>query len=113
MANTVVYMLTDTDTIDVLLDDLDTLGKVSRLLNKKEPEVLNWRNLAEECDISRDVYESLEEDCPESPTKLTISYISNNNPQLTVEDLFVAIALIDRKDVLRKLKVYFKGEHAI
>ena len=108
----VIYR-TETATINVLLDDLVTLEKCSRLLNNQEQRVPNWKNLARECGISREEYESLEEDSLESPTRLIIDHISNDNPQLTVKKLFLAISMIDREDVLQNLKMYFKGEVAM
>lgn len=85
----------------------DEMRDICVLLNKPMPGVKNWKNLANELGILRDIYKDFSPDHPESPTKILFDWIFNEKENLTVGQLISALRSIERNDVVEKLRQHF------
>jgi len=76
------------------------------LLNKKNPAVENWRDLAKRLGVPHKVYEEFDPDSnspKHSPTKLMLQWLRSEHPNMTLDELRTAVAKINRGDVLKIL----------
>ena len=90
-----------------VLDDSLLVDQVSELLNKDPPSP-NWRDLAAELEIpvkKLKIFEFSEDDS--SPTKLLLKRTAKYEPDMTFEELVLALVAMKRQDVLDILYKYF------
>lgn len=93
-----------------VLDDSLLVDQVSELLNKDPPSP-NWRDLAAELEIpvkKLKIFEVSEDDS--SPTKLLFKSTAKYEPDLTFEELVLALVAMKRQDVLDILYKYFLSD---
>ena len=80
------------------------------LLNE-DPPAPHWRHLAKELKIPQEkckIFEPTEDS--HSPTKLLFKSIENWEPDLTFEELVLALVAMKRHDVLSVLQKYFSSK---
>ena len=92
---------------EVLGLESDEMTEICVLFNKPMVVLQDWKNLANELGIPRDIYDDLRPDDPESPTKILFDWIFNAKENLTVGELIIALRSIDRNDVVRDLRKHF------
>ena len=92
-----------------ILDHSDLLDQITDLLNEDSP-VPNWRHLARELKIPQEKFCKIFEPTEESPTKLLFRSIENCEPDLTFEELVLALVAMKRQDVLDVLQKYFSSK---
>lgn len=103
--------MAETYTICDLRDDLDLMRTVTTMLSASDtPQVKNYKDLADDCDISSELYQSLEPPCAESPTKAVINGIVERRPTYSVEDLFTNLRDMQRLDAIEAISPYFVGK---
>ncbi|XP_029195619.2 uncharacterized protein LOC114961184 isoform X2 [Acropora millepora] len=93
-----------------VLDDSLLVDQVSELLNKDPPSP-NWRDLAAELEIpvkKLKIFEFSEDDS--SPTKLLLKRTAKYEPDMTFEELVLALVAMKRQDVLDILYKYFLSD---
>lgn len=93
-----------------ILDDSDLLDQITDLLNE-DPPAPHWRHLAKELKIPQEkckIFEPTEDS--NSPTKLLFKSIENWEPDLTFEELVLALVAMKRHDVLNVLQKYFSSK---
>ncbi|XP_022783771.1 uncharacterized protein LOC111324475 isoform X3 [Stylophora pistillata] len=107
-------MLSEKSVIGKLLDNLDLVREVTSLLNSPDSPVLkNYKDLAADCGISREKYESLQPPCADSPTQKTIEEIVQRNPKFSVEELFKNLSDMERLDVIEAISPYYEEEDVL
>ena len=74
------------------------------------PQVKNYKDLADECDISSELYQSLEPPCADSPTKEVINDIVLRRPTYSMEELFTNLRDMQRLDAIEAISTYFVGK---
>lgn len=95
-------------------DDLDLMRVVTSMLNSADnSRVKNYKDLADECGISSDLYQSLQPPCAGSPTKEVIEEIVGRRPTYTVEELFTNLRDMERLDAIEAISCYFVGKEWI
>lgn len=92
-----------------ILDHSHLLDQVTDLLNEDSPAP-NWRHLARELEIPQEKFCKIFEPTEESPTKLLFRSIENCEPDLTFEELVLALVAMKRQDVLDVLQKYFSSK---
>ena len=102
--------MSETWTICDLRDDLDLTRVVTSMLNVDNSQVKNYKDLADECGISSELYQSLQPPCADSPTKEVIHDIVGRRPQYTVEELFTNLRDMGRRDTIEAISRYFVGK---
>lgn len=103
--------MAETDTISDLRDDLDLMRRVTSMLSGSDnPHVKNYKDLAEECGISSELYQSLQPPCADSPTKEVINDIVRRRPTYSVEELFTNLRDMKRLDAIEVISRYFVGK---
>jgi len=103
--------LAETDTICDLSDDLDLMRCVTSMLSGSDnSRVKNYKDLADECDIPSELYQSLQPPCADSPTKEVINDIVQRRPTYSVEELFANLRDINRLDAIEAISRYFVGK---
>ena len=95
-------------TITHLRDDLDLMREVTCLLNDTT-QIKSFKDLAKECGISPEIYNSLQPPCAESPTKEVLEDIVGRYPLYTVDELFLDLHKINRLDVVEAIGRHFIG----
>ena len=93
-----------------ILNNSDLLDQITDLLNE-DPPAPNWRHLARELKIPQEkckIFEPTEDN--NSPTKLLFRSIENCEPDLTFEELVLALVAMKRQDVLDVLQKYFSSK---
>lgn len=93
-----------------ILDDSELLDQITDLLNEDPPHP-HWRHLAKELKIPQEkckIFEPTED--VNSPTKLLFKSIERCEPDLTFEELVLALVAMKRQDVLDVLLTYFSSE---
>lgn len=93
-----------------ILDDSDLLDQITDLLNEDPPSP-HWRHLAKELKIPKEkckIFEPTED--TNSPTKLLFKSIEKCEPDLTFEELVLALVAMKRQDVLDVLQKYFSSK---
>ena len=73
-------------------------------------QIKNYKDLADICGLSSDVYQSLQPPSADSPTKEVLSDIVTSKPRFTVEDLFTNLCNMKRVDVIEAISPYFVGK---
>ncbi|CAH3037869.1 unnamed protein product [Pocillopora meandrina] len=101
----------DTLTIKDLFDDLDLMRVITSMLNGPDDSpIKNYKYLASECQVSSDLYQSLQPPCPESPTALVLEEIVSQRPTFTMEQLLANLRDMDRVDAIQGISSYFVEE---
>ena len=72
--------------------------------------IKNYKDLADECDISSESYQSLQPPCADSPTKVVINDIVQRRPTYSMEDLFTNLRDMGRLDAIEVISRYFVGK---
>ncbi|XP_068727992.1 uncharacterized protein [Montipora capricornis] len=93
-----------------ILDDSAFVDQIAEVLNDDPPSP-NWRHLARELKIPVDkwkVFEPTEDNS--SPTRLLFKSIAKCEPDLTFEELVLALVAMKRQDVLDILQKYFSSD---
>jgi len=72
-----------------------------------------WYRVGRKYEITKTQLDSLNPECPVSPTKLLIEYIVANDPQLNMKRFLEALANIQRFDIISELKEFFHGKITI
>ena len=81
------------------------------MLNRSDnPRVKNYKDLADECKISSELYHSLQPPCADSPTKEVINDIVGRRPTYSVEELFTNLRDMKRLDAIEAISCYFVGK---
>lgn len=70
----------------------------------------NYKDLADACSISRELYQSLQPPCADSPTKEVIDDIVMRRPTYPVETLLLHFRDMKRLDVIEAISCYFVGK---
>lgn len=107
-----LLLVSDNDSLKDILDDVELMDQVSDLLNEEGlVDGKNWRHLAKEIGVPRDKRKEFEptEDRP-SPTKLLFDIIETFDPDITVEELILALVAMKRHDVLEAMKKHFESK---
>ena len=100
--------------IGKLLENLELAREVTCMLNDSaSPGVKYYKDLAAECKIPREKYESLAPPCADSPTQKTIEEIVQRKPNFTVEELFKNLIDMGRLDVIEAIRPYYEGKKII
>ena len=83
-------------------------------LNKPNRTLKNWRHLAKssELGIPDEIYKDCQPDRPESPTEALFDWIFAEKNDLTIGQLCKALERIDRNDIVRDVKEYFRQQPA-
>ena len=83
-------------------------------LNKPNPSLKNWRHLAKspELGIPDEVYKDCQPDRPKSPTEALFEWIFAEKNDLTIGQLCKALKRIERNDIVRDVKEYFRRQPA-
>ncbi|KAL9988352.1 hypothetical protein ACROYT_G002788 [Oculina patagonica] len=98
-------------TICDLLDDLDLKRAVESMLNGPDNlHLKNYKDLADACGIRKELYQSLQPPCADSPTKEVMDDIIRRRPTYTVETLFLQFRDMKRLDVIEAISCYFVEE---
>ncbi len=105
--------MSETWTICDLHDDLDLMRVVTSMLNTDNSRVKNYKDLADECGISSDLYQSLQPPCAGSSTKEVLEEIVGRKPNYTVEELFTNLHDMERLDAIEAIRCYFIGKEWI
>ena len=87
------------------------MDQVSDLLNEQGlVDGKTWRHLAKELGVPKEKRRIFEpaDDRP-SPTKLLLKSVESFDPEITVEELILALVATKRYDVLEALKKYFES----
>lgn len=101
----------DTLTIKDLFDDLDLMRVITSMLNgPNDSQIKNYRDLADACQISSELYQSLQPPCPESPTTLVLEEIVRQKPTFTMYQLFANLRDMNRVEAIQGLSCYFVEE---
>ena len=101
------FIYTDRSTIETLLGDIDALEQVTTLLDQDEK---CWQRVGRVYGIDKRVLDRLKPDDLQSPTKIVMEYIVQNEPTVTVETLVRSLENIKRLDVVEDLKDFFYGK---
>ncbi|CAH3037877.1 unnamed protein product [Pocillopora meandrina] len=100
--------------IGKLLDNLELAREVTCMLNHSaSPGVKYYEDLAAECGIPRETYESLQPPCADSPTQKTIEEIVQRKPDFTVEELFKNLIDMGRLDVIEAIRPYYEEKDVL
>ena len=75
--------------------------------------IKNYKYLASECQVSSDLYQSLQPLFPESPTALVLEEIVSQRPTFTVEQLLANLRDMDRVDAIQGISSYFVGKKVV
>ena len=102
------FILADKLTITDLRNDLNRMRVVTRKLNK--PQMKNFKELAAECGIPAEKYNSLQPPCADSPTEEVMNDIIGRKPFYTVDELFTDLREMNRSDVVEVISPYFIGK---
>ena len=98
-------------TIYELVENLDLMREVTSMLNGPDnSQVKNYKDLANECGIPREKYQSLQPPCADSPTQKTIEEICQRKPTFTVEELFTNLHDMKRLDVIEAISTYYESK---
>ena len=92
-----------------ILDDSDLLDRITDMLN--DDSTHHWRHLARALKIPPEkckIFEPTEDN--NSPTKLLFKSIEKCEPDLTFEELVLALVAMKRQDVLDVLQKYFSSK---
>jgi len=100
--------LSDKLTITDLRNDLNRMRVVTRKLNKRQMQ--NFKDLAAECGIPAEKYNSLQPPCADSPTEEVMKDIIGRKPFYTVDELFTDLREMNRSDVVEVISPYFIEE---
>lgn len=110
----ITCLLTENSIIGKLLDNLELVREVTCMLNHSvSPGAKYYEDLAAECGISRERYESLRPPCADSPTQKTIEVIVQRKPNFTVEEPFKNLIDMGRLDVIEAIRPYYEGKKII
>ena len=104
------FYLSGDEHVRNILGDTELVDQMTDLLNEEAPAP-NWRNLAKELKVPREkceIFEPTEEQ--KSPTKLFFRSIEKSEPDLTVEELILALVAMKRQDVLDVLAKYLDSK---
>lgn len=104
-----MFLFEGDEPVKDVLDDSDLLDQITDLLNEDSPSP-HWRHLAKELKIPQEkckIFEPSQDD--NSPTKLLFRSIENCEPDLTFEELVLALVAMKRQDALDVLPKYFSG----
>lgn len=88
--------------------DSECMDKFYVCLNKKNPALQNWKDLAQAFKISRDVYRDFDKRELKSPTKQLFKWLFVNKPQLTLGELCSTFKNMKRNDLVRDIKEVFE-----
>lgn len=77
-------------------------------LNKPIPGLTDWKYLASELGIKRDIYKDFSPDNPNSPTIILFDWIFSAKETLKIGQLCSALEGIDRNDVVKELREHFQ-----
>ena len=98
------------DQVKDILDDTDLVEQITDLLNG-DPPYPNWRQLAGELGIPDEkckIFEPVEDN--QSPITLLFKSIEKFDPELTFEELILALVAMKRQDALDVLQKYFSSK---
>ena len=99
------------DTIGDLRDNLDLMRCVTSMLSGSDnSRVKNYKDLADECGISSELYQSLQPPCADSPTKEVLNDIVRRRPTYSVEELFTNLRDMKRLDAIEGITCFFVGK---
>lgn len=85
---------------------------VTSMLNGTDNvQIKNYKDLANSCGISSDVYESLQPPSADSPTKEVLDDIVRRKPTFTVEELLTNFRDMGRVEVIEAISPYFVGKN--
>ena len=87
--------------------DSEAMRSICVRLNTKNRALNNWKNLANAFGIPRDIYQSLDEAKPMSPTESLFEWIFVHKGDLTVGQLCNALGKIERNDLAGLLSNHF------
>ena len=97
-----------------MYDDLDLMRVITSMLNGADGlRIKNYKDLASECQVSSDLYQSLQPPCPESPTALVLKEIVSRRPNFTMEQLLANLRDMDRVDAIQGISSYFVGKKVV
>ena len=93
-----------------ILDDTELMEQISDLLNE-DPPLPNWRQVATALTVPQEkcrLFENTDE--KRSCTKLLLRELEKSEPDLTVEELILALVAMKRQDAVNVLAKYLDGE---
>lgn len=106
----ILFLLKGDGPVKDILDDSALLDQITDMLNE-DPPVSNWKHLARELKIPQGkckIFEPAEDSS--SPTKMLFRSIENCEPDMTFEELVLALVAMKRQDALDVLQKYFSGK---
>lgn len=106
---TVCFAFEGDEPVKDILDDSDLLDRITDMLN--DDSTHHWRHLARALNIPPEkcrIFEPAEDN--NSPTKLLFKSIEKCEPDLTFEELVLALVAMKRQDVLDVLQKYFSSK---
>lgn len=93
---------------------MDLMRVITSMLNgPDDSRIKNYKYLASECQVSSDLYQSLQPPCPESPTALVLEEIVSQRPTFTMEQLLANLRDMDRVDAIHGISSYFVGKKIV
>lgn len=87
--------------------DSECMDKFYVCLNKKNPALQNWKDLAQTFNISRDVYRVFDQRELNSPTKQLFEWLFVNRTELTLRQLCRTFRDMNRNDLRRDIEKVF------
>lgn len=87
--------------------DSECMDKFYVCLNKKNPALQNWKDLAQTFNISRDVYRVFDQRELNSPTKQLFEWLFVNRTELTLRQLCRTFRDMNRNDLRRDVEKVF------
>ena len=107
-------IVTEDSLLKDLMEELDVMENVCELLNQKQRtnRVKNWRHLGRLFNFKKETLDDLSPSQEENvcPTEALVQHLGGLYPDSTLEELILAIHLIDRDDALEVLDVYLEGD---
>ncbi|KAK3740039.1 hypothetical protein QZH41_005156 [Actinostola sp. cb2023] len=97
------------DAIMDILDDTDVIDELTDLLNEEDEEGPNWKKLGRKLNIPERKFSIFEPSTQNSPTKMLLQSIAQCEPDITVDELILALVAMKRHDVIEMLGKHFRS----
>jgi hypothetical protein len=93
-----------------ILEDTDIIDEITDMLNDDEVGP-NWKTLGKELKIPEEKFTIFEPSAKYSPTKMLLQSIAQCEPDITVDELILALVAMKRHDVIDMLHKHFKSKY--
>lgn len=92
-----------------ILEDTDFIGELTDILNEEDEHGPNWKKLGRELKIPEEKFSIFEPQSMNSPTKMLLQSIAKCEPDITVDELILALVAMKRHDIIEMMGKHFRS----